>query len=131
MQVSTEVYLKNSTGLTRNGIALVEYIWEPIKGKVEEDPEGNLEETWIDERLIINFTAIVDPEDATSDFSTEFILNEFLGDKGKEFKENSWSSYIDVVVTDKKVRFRRTKDSAKLGTVSFTLAKKTKSMPAI
>lgn len=98
------ILLKGSTVATKT-IAEVTYDWEYVLPKgtrdhIEEDIENVLAENFIDVRLVINLRMLLQNYEAGG-MGTEFLLTDFLPSGSKQYKEQSWADYIDVVMAKK------------------------------
>lgn len=131
IQQSTVIHLNNSSGLSRSHIALVEYDWEPI-GDVSCAIDGTLKENYNSERLLITLDMLLFANDdyaGNSELDTDYLLNDFLKDTGKQFKEDGWATYIDVVLNQNKVQIKPYKKKNALAQVKLKLSKKTTGLP--
>ena len=95
-------------------------------GKTEESIDGALSENWHSERLLIEVTIIL-PRTAAPGFnmSTDWLLNTFLNDSDKRYRESGWAAYIDVVLDMKSVKNVKWKSNRNRTRLTLKFKKKT------
>lgn len=97
---TNQIFLKGSS-IANRLIAKVEYGTDYIMpanlDSIEQGIEGQLIENFIGVRIKINLKLMLQREDTDGGLDTEFLLNDFIPSKNKQYKEESWADYIGVV----------------------------------
>lgn len=123
---SSKIWLKAGSEEKYLYVKQVYPTWQPLDGKVEQDIEGNKSEDWGKNLITYNIVAQFKKEESDPDKATsEWFFNTFLeAINTKEFKENSWGSYLPVVVEGKKIPIKPIKKGLGFVEVNILLVKK-------
>lgn len=123
---SSKIWLKAGSEVKYLYVKQIYPIWSALDGKLEQDIEGNKNEGWGKTITAYQIEAQIkreesDPEKVTS----EWFFNTFLeAIDTKEFKENSWDSYLPVVIEDKQISVDPIKYAKGFAEIKMTLTKK-------
>jgi len=98
LNISNTIWLVAS-GSRKIDAEYIKYIWEPVGGGNSEAINGALSEDWYASRLCIEIRIKPFREESVCAYiTTDWLLNTFLPNKNKQYKEDGWSAYIDVVL---------------------------------
>ena len=124
---SNTIWLKAGDAVSEYGVIAekVEYTWESVGGKTEESIDGALSENWHSERLLIEVTIVLPRANDYPNMGVDFLLNTFLDDKDKQYKESGWGAYIDVVLDMKSVKIVNWKSNRNRTRLTLKFKKKT------
>ena len=125
---NNKIYLKAGTVeksiVAKKGIYGWEYITpEGVEAK-EVDIEGSIREKFIGIRTVIILTMVLRPRN--DKVNTHFLMNDFNPSKNKQYREDFWSDYIDVVNDKSSGKYSLYQDTKSFSETTLTLIGKHK-----